>query len=116
MLFIRGDLHRCLLVSPGNLVEQWQDESRQRFSLVFDILTNDCIEASATGNPFTEMPLCIARLDKFSRNERMHEQLHNSEWDLVVVDEAYKILRLFLVPLLSSSIHDATSLVSCSVV
>src|ERR1700758_3572516 len=25
-LMIRGDLHRCLIVSPGNLVEQWQDE------------------------------------------------------------------------------------------
>jgi hypothetical protein len=25
-LLIRGDLHRCLVVCPGNLVEQWHDE------------------------------------------------------------------------------------------
>ena len=25
-LIIRGDLKRCLIVSPGNLAEQWQDE------------------------------------------------------------------------------------------
>ena len=25
-LIVRGDLERCLIVAPGNLVEQWQDE------------------------------------------------------------------------------------------
>jgi len=25
-LVVRGDLERCLIVTPGNLVEQWQDE------------------------------------------------------------------------------------------
>jgi SNF2 family DNA or RNA helicase len=30
-LVARGDLQRCLIVTPGNLVEQWQDELDQRF-------------------------------------------------------------------------------------
>jgi len=30
-LLIRGDLHRCMIVCPGNLAEQWQDELYQRF-------------------------------------------------------------------------------------
>jgi SNF2 family DNA or RNA helicase len=94
-LMIRGDLHRCLIVSPGNLVEQWQDELRQRFHLTFEILTNDRIEASASGNPFSEMPLCIARLDKLSRNDYLREKLQQSEWDLVVVDEAHKMSATF---------------------
>ncbi len=94
-LMIRGDLHRCLIVSPGNLVEQWQDELRQRFQLTFEILTNDRIEASASGDPFTEMPLCIARLDKLSRDELLREKLQLSEWDLVVVDEAHKMSATF---------------------
>jgi SNF2 family DNA or RNA helicase len=51
-LLARGDLRRALIVSPGNLVEQWQDELGQRFDLRFDILTNDALEASATGNWF----------------------------------------------------------------
>jgi hypothetical protein len=29
-LLIRGDLERCLIVAPGNLVEQWQDELGRR--------------------------------------------------------------------------------------
>ena len=94
-LMIRGDLHRCLIVSPGNLVEQWQDELHRRFHLVFEILTNDRIEASATGNPFLEMPLCIARLDKLSRDERAREKLQQTEWDLGIVDEAHKMSATF---------------------
>ncbi|HLK59367.1 MAG TPA: SNF2-related protein, partial [Chthonomonadaceae bacterium] len=30
-LLIRGDLKRCLIVCPGSLVEQWQDELYRRF-------------------------------------------------------------------------------------
>src|SRR6266567_3805021 len=94
-LMIRGDLRRCLIVAPGNLVEQWQDELNQRFHIVFDILTNDRLEASATGNAFAEMPLCIARLDKLSRNEQVQDKLRQTEWDLVVVDEAHKVSATF---------------------
>src|SRR5438094_9590540 len=60
-LLIRGDLKRCLIVCPGMLVEQWQDELTQRFHLPFEILTNDKLEAARTGNWFTENPLAICR-------------------------------------------------------
>ncbi len=94
-LMIRGDLRRCLIVAPGNLVEQWQDELKQRFHIVFDILTNDRLEVSASGNAFAETPLCIARLDKLSRNESVQDKLRQTEWDLIVVDEAHKMSATF---------------------
>ncbi|MGH2510103.1 MAG: DEAD/DEAH box helicase, partial [Ktedonobacteraceae bacterium] len=94
-LMLRGDLHRCLIVAPGNLVEQWQDELRQRFHVTFDLLTNDRLEAVAAGNAFEEMPLCIARLDKLARNTHVQELLAQSEWDLIVVDEAHKMSASF---------------------
>src|SRR5579875_2413899 len=90
-LLIRGDLHRCLIVCPGNLVEQWQDELYQRFHLPFEILTNDKLEAARTGNWFAENPLAIARLDKLSRNEDVQAKLASTDWDLVVCDEAHKM-------------------------
>src|SRR2546421_12620690 len=34
-LIVRGDLQRCLVVCPGSLAEQWQDELYQRFQLPF---------------------------------------------------------------------------------
>ncbi len=43
-LIARGDLMRCLVVCPGSLAEQWQDELYRKFSLPFEILTNDRLE------------------------------------------------------------------------
>ncbi len=94
-LIIRGDLQRCLVVCPGNLAEQWQDELWQRFQLPFELLTNDRIESARTGNAFAEMPLVIARLDKLARNDGLQEKLEQVDWDLVVVDEAHKMSASF---------------------
>ena len=76
-LIIRGDLKRCLIVSPGSLAEQWQDELFRKFNLRFNILTNDVIEASVTGNIFTENSYCyyIIRLDKLARNDVLQNKL-----------------------------------------
>src|SRR5512142_1980392 len=92
-LIARGDLQRCLVVCPGSLAEQWQDELYRRFHLPFDILTNDKLEAARTGNWFLETNLAIARLDKLSRNEDVQEKLMapDCRWDLVVCDEAHKM-------------------------
>jgi SNF2 family DNA or RNA helicase len=92
-LIARGDLQRCLIVCPGSLAEQWQDELYRRFHLPFEILTNDKLEAARTGNWFLETNLVIARLDKLSRNEDVQQKLQTPDcrWDLVVCDEAHKM-------------------------
>jgi SNF2 family DNA or RNA helicase len=96
-LIARGDLQRCLVVCPGSLAEQWQDELYRRFQLPFDILTNDKLEAARTGNWFLETNLVIARLDKLSRNENVQAKLQTPDcrWDLVVCDEAHKMSATF---------------------
>ena len=96
-LIARGDLQRCLVVCPGSLAEQWQDELFRRFHLPFDILTNDKLEAARTGNWFLETSLAIARLDKLSRNEDVQDKLQAPDcgWDLVVCDEAHKMSATF---------------------
>jgi SNF2 family DNA or RNA helicase len=96
-LIARGDLRRCLIVCPGSLSEQWQDELFRRFQLPFEILTNDGLEAARTGNWFLENNLVIARLDKMSRNEDLQQKLKAPDcgWDLVVCDEAHKLSATF---------------------
>jgi SNF2 family DNA or RNA helicase len=96
-LIARGDLQRCLVVCPGSLAEQWQDELYRRFHLPFEILTNDKIEAARTGNWFLETNLVIARLDKLSRNEDVQLKLQapDCRWDLIVCDEAHKMAATF---------------------
>ena len=96
-LIARGDLERCLIVCPGSLAEQWQDELYQRFQLPFEIMTNDKLEAARTGNWFLEANLVIARLDKLARDEQVQQKLQapDTGWDLVVCDEAHKMSASF---------------------
>ena len=92
-LIARGDLERCLIICPGSLVEQWQDELYRRFHLPFEIMTNEKLEAAKTGNWLQENNLVIARLDKLSRDENVQEKLSapDAGWDLVICDEAHKM-------------------------
>jgi SNF2 family DNA or RNA helicase len=92
-----GDLRRCLIICPGNLVEQWQDELDRRFHLPFEILTNDKLESARTGNWFLENHLVIARLDKLARDEDVQAKLAapDNRYDLVVIDEAHKLSASF---------------------
>ncbi len=90
-LMIRGDVERCLVIAPGSLVEQWQDELWSKFGLSFEILTREMLESSRSGNPFPDKPLLIARLDHLSRNEELQAKLEASDWDLVIIDEAHKM-------------------------
>ncbi|MCY4537815.1 MAG: helicase-related protein [Chloroflexi bacterium] len=90
-LIVRGDARRCLICAPGNLTEQWQDELGSKFQLDFRILSRDMIEASRSGNPFAENDRLIVRLDQISRNEELQSRLAQTDWDLVVCDEAHKM-------------------------
>ena len=96
-LIARGDLKRCLIVCPGSLAEQWQDELHRRFHLPFEILTNDKLQTARTGNWFIENDLAIARLDKLSRNEDVQAKLSapDCRYDLIVCDEAHKMSATF---------------------
>ncbi|RXE56040.1 RNA helicase [Methanoculleus taiwanensis] len=90
-LLMRADAERILIVAPGSLVEQWQDEMYEKFGLAFTIFSRDLAEQSPSGNPFDDHPLLIARLDQLSRNDELQEKLGRTQWDLVVVDEAHKM-------------------------
>ncbi len=91
-LLIRGDLERCLIVAPGGLVEQWQEEMAEKFGLGFDILTRDQIQASITGNPFVEKHRLILRLDMAARSDELKAKLETApDWDLVICDEAHRM-------------------------
>jgi len=90
-LLLRDDVKRCLIVAPGGLVDQWQDELFFKFGLRFDVLTNQLIDSNVNLNVFDTHPLLIARMDQLSRNEFLQDQLKDSEWDLVIVDEAHRM-------------------------
>jgi SNF2-related domain len=45
-LLLRGDIARCLVVAPGNLVEQWQNELGEKFDVEFAISVSPSLSCS----------------------------------------------------------------------
>ena len=90
-LILREDVKRCLVVVPGGLVDQWQDELYLKFGLAFEILTPQFSETVFGASAFEQHPLLIARMDQLARNDDLLAELAKSEWDLVVVDEAHRM-------------------------
>ena len=90
-LLMRADAKRILIVSPGSLTEQWQDEMLEKFGIQFEIFSREKQEQCATGNYFEETDQLICRLDQLSRNDEYKEKLKNTDWDLIIVDEAHKL-------------------------
>lgn len=90
-LMLREDVKRCLIVAPGGLVEQWQDELFLKFGLRFELFTPDLAESAFGTSAFEERPFLIARMDQVARNEDLVAELEQTEWDLIVVDEAHRM-------------------------
>lgn len=89
-LLMRADVRRVLIVAPGSLVEQWQDEMGQKFGLEFTLFSRDMVEQSR-GNAFEDAELLVARVDQLARSQELQDKLAQTHWDLVVVDEAHKL-------------------------
>ena len=89
-LLMRADTQRVLIVAPGSLVEQWQDEMSEKFGLEFKLFSREMVEQSR-GNAFDDADLMVARVDQLSRSDELLEKLRQSHWDLIVVDEAHKL-------------------------
>ena len=90
-LMARSDARRILIVAPGSLVEQWQDEMFEKFGLTFTIFSREQVEQSRSGNPFEDHDLMVARVDQLARSDELSEKLKLTRWDLIIVDEAHKL-------------------------
>lgn len=94
-LIMRSDAHRILIVAPGSLAVQWQEEMHEKFDLDFEIFSRERQESAPSGNYFQEQNQLIARLDQVARNDDYIEKLRQTNWDLIVVDEAHKMSATF---------------------
>lgn len=85
-------LDRCLLVCPGNRVEQWQEEMAQRFQISFEIIEGDQPIPRTSGNVFRERPFLIARLETLSKDLELQERMADARWDLVICEQAHTMV------------------------
>jgi superfamily II DNA or RNA helicase len=86
---MRGTIERILIVTPGGLTKQWQeDELLLKFNLPFK-LVNRSIFASDP-NVFQSSDKIVTSIDFISREDVLNVA-GNSHWDLIIFDEAHKL-------------------------
>jgi len=90
---LNGRARRVLLLVPETLQHQWLVEMMRRFNLYFSIFDEErCVEAYADAdNPFDTEQLVLCSLDFLRKKKRRFEQVLDTEWDLLVVDEAHHL-------------------------
>lgn len=88
-LMMRGLLERILVITPGGLTKQWQeDEMYAKFNIQFTLANRSLF--SSDPNIFHTAPRIVTSIDFISREDVLNVAL-NSHWDLIVFDEAHKL-------------------------
>ena len=88
-LMMRNIIERVLIVTPGGLTKQWQeDEMGVKFNINFTLANRAAFEAEPT--IFQTHDRIVTSIDFISREDIMNI-VSNSTWDLVVIDEAHKL-------------------------
>jgi superfamily II DNA or RNA helicase len=88
-LMMRGLLERILVITPGGLTKQWQeDEMYAKFNIQFTLVNRNLF--SSDPNIFQTAPRIVTSLDFISREDVLNVAT-NSHWDMIVIDEAHKL-------------------------
>src|SRR5690554_3234642 len=88
-LLMREVIERILIVTPGGLTKQWQqDEMVVKFNLPFTLVNRSAFTSDP--NVFHTAKRIITSIDFISRDDIM-TVVSNTHWDLVVIDEAHKL-------------------------
>lgn len=87
-MVMRGTIEKILIVTPGGLTKQWQeDEMGIKFNFTFKIANRASFNAEPT---IFSSERVIASID-FIRSEDVMNVLKDQHWDMVIVDEAHKL-------------------------
>lgn len=88
-LMMRGVIERVLIVTPGGLTKQWQeDELAVKFNMPFTLVNRGIF--SSDPNIFHNSNRVITSIDFISREDVLNVA-SNYHWDLIVFDECHKL-------------------------
>ena len=88
-LLMRKIVERVLIVTPGGLTKQWQeDEMGIKFNIPFKLVNRDVFSSEPT--VFQTNDRLVASIDFICR-EDIIQVVAKSTWDLVIFDEAHKL-------------------------
>ncbi|MGV6987701.1 RNA polymerase-associated protein RapA [Testudinibacter sp. P80/BLE/0925] len=97
-----GKVERALILVPESLQHQWLVEMLRRFNLNFSLFdeersqdfdrrNNESAVETALENPFDSEALVICSLDWLVQQPQRAAQLCQSDWDMLIVDEAHHL-------------------------
>ena len=86
----RGEVSRILVLCPKALTDQWRREMWERFREPFTLVTGESISGSFGQNVWVENDRVVASVD-LAVQDHILPGIEQSQWDLVVFDEAHKL-------------------------
>jgi superfamily II DNA or RNA helicase len=88
-LMMRGLIERILIITPGGLTKQWQeDELGLKFNMHFKLVNRETLNADPY--IFSNTDKLITSID-FLRSDDVLNAVKETNWDIIVVDEAHKL-------------------------
>ncbi|GIV84230.1 MAG: hypothetical protein KatS3mg052_1237 [Candidatus Roseilinea sp.] len=91
-LLFRGVIQKILIITPGGLTKQWKEEELQeKFGLHARLVNRASFEAEPGQFSRYEEGIFVTSIDFLARNEGCLKAASETQWDLVVVDEAHKL-------------------------
>jgi len=89
-LLFRNVLDKVLIITPGGLTEQWRDEMRDKFGLETK-LVNRASFLAEPGQFARDDGFFVTSIDYIARHDACLNAAKETQWDMVVVDEAHKL-------------------------
>jgi len=103
-----GQAQRILILVPDSLLHQWLVEMLRRFNLPFSLFNKERLEALTiaafdefseeaedeellNSNPFDSEQRVLCSLSLLVSNPLLQEQVLESHWDMVIIDEAHHL-------------------------
>lgn len=88
-LIMRRIIDRVLIITPGGLTKQWQeDEMGVKFNIPFKLVNRDVFSSEPT--VFQTNDHIVASIDFICREDIM-QVVSKTAWDMVIFDEAHKL-------------------------
>lgn len=89
-LILTGRVERAIIIVPDSLVYQWFVEMLRKFQMTFTTINHDS-QLERGDRPFEDGQLFVASLKFLMKEDWLMEQVLESDWDLLVVDEAHQL-------------------------
>jgi len=97
-LIVRGKGRRILVVTVKSMMNQFQKEMWERFTIPLISLDSTAIQRirrdmPANHNPFHYYDKAIVSIDTIKHDVEYRTHLENAWWDIIVIDEAHNVAR-----------------------